>query len=102
MSGRREVRVSEEFFRQLDEQLGDSRGTSGEPSSTDYLVLELPAIVERFASGFDDLAEIMAGVPAARMLVTTGMLVPASVVYDLETQSGVIELVGVEFDLGGR
>lgn len=56
MSGRREVRVSEEFFRQLDEQLGAARGPDGEPSSTDYLVLELPAVVELFASQFDDLA----------------------------------------------
>lgn len=29
-------------------QLGDTRGPNGEPSATDFLVLELPAIVEAF------------------------------------------------------
>jgi hypothetical protein len=101
VSSRREVRVSEEFFCQLDEQLGEYRGRDGAPSATDYLVLELPAIVERFASGFEELAEMVEGVPAARMLVTTGVLVRASVVYGIETRDGVIELVGAEFDLGG-
>ncbi|MDZ7733917.1 MAG: hypothetical protein U5R31_13385 [Acidimicrobiia bacterium] len=100
MSARREVRVSEEFFRQLDRQLGASRGPSGEPSATDYLVIELPAIVERFAVDFDHLAEVVEGVPSARMLLTTGLLVRASAVYGLELSEGVVELVGIELDLG--
>lgn len=88
MSARREVRVSEEFFRQLDDQLGESRGPGGQPSATDYLVLELPAIVERFASGFEELAEMVEGVPAARLLVTTGVLVRASVVTASRPRTG--------------
>jgi hypothetical protein len=47
------VRVADSFFEQLDEQLGASRGPNGEPSSTDFLVMELPAVVERFAIDFD-------------------------------------------------
>jgi hypothetical protein len=35
LTGRSEVRVSEDFFRQLS-QLGPTRGMHGEPSSTDY------------------------------------------------------------------
>lgn len=80
--------MSEEFFRQLDNQLGTTRGPHGEPSSTDYLVIELPAVVERFTSDFDSLPEFVAGVPAARMLVTTGVLVSASVVYGIEVADG--------------
>jgi hypothetical protein len=100
VSRRREVRVSEDFFRQLDDQLGATRGPGGLPSSTDYLMLELPAIVERFATDFDSLAEFVAGVNAARRLVTTGVLVRASVVYGLEVADGGIELIGVMLDLG--
>jgi hypothetical protein len=100
VSHRREVRVSEEFFRQLDSQLGPTRGSAGEPSSTDYLIIELPAIVERFATDFDSLAEFVDGVHAARMLITTGVLAPASVVYGLEVADGGIELIGVMLDLG--
>jgi hypothetical protein len=49
---RRLVRVTDAFFEQLDAQLGADRGPHDEPSATDFLVLELPPIVERFASGF--------------------------------------------------
>jgi hypothetical protein len=100
LTGRREVRVSEDFFRQLDDQLGLTRGLHGEPSSTDYLIIELPAVVERFATNFDSLAEFVGGVPTARMLVTTGVLVRASVVYGLEVADGGIELIGIMLDLG--
>jgi hypothetical protein len=100
LTGRREVRVSEDFFRQLDAQLGPTRGVHGEPSSTDYLTIELPAVVERFATDFDSLAEFVDGVPTARMLVTTGVLVRASVVYGLEVSDGGIELIGIMLDLG--
>lgn len=75
MSRRREVRVSEAFFNQLDVQLGPSRRPGGQPSATDYLVMELPAIVERFATEFDSPAEVIEDVPAPRMLITTGVLV---------------------------
>lgn len=77
-----------------------TRGPDGEPSSTDYLTVERPAVVDRFASDFDSLAEFVAGVPAARMLVTTGVLVRASVVYGLEVADGGIELIGIMLDLG--
>ncbi len=57
-------------------------------------------MVERFAAGFDYLPEFVAGVPAARMLVTTGVLVPASVVCGIEVADGGIELIGVMLDIG--
>jgi hypothetical protein len=70
---RRTVRVTDAFFEQLDAQLGADRGPHGEPSATDFLVLELPPIVERFASGFDDLPEVVVGLPAARVLIASGI-----------------------------
>ena len=100
MTKRREVRVSDAFFQQLDAQLGSSRGPAGEPSATDYLVIELPAIVERFSVAFEELPRMVEGVPAGRMLITTGLLVRASVVYGLDVGDGVVELIGVELDFG--
>ena len=64
------------------------------------MLIELPTVGERFASDFETLAEMVAGVGTARMLVTTGTLVPASVVYGLEVVGGAIELIGIELDLG--
>jgi len=46
---RRIVRVSISFFDQLDEQLSTERSAAGEPSATDFVVSELPAVIERFA-----------------------------------------------------
>lgn len=78
---RRTVRVTDAFFAQLDEQLGADRGPHGRPSSTDFLVLELPAVVERFATDFEALPEIVEGFRAGRMLITSGLLVRDFAVY---------------------
>jgi hypothetical protein len=49
------VRVAESFFEQLDRRLSTDRDADGTPSVTDFLVLDLPAVVDRFASDFDAL-----------------------------------------------
>ena len=99
MIGRREVRVSEEFFDDLDRQLGDERGPDGEPSATDFLVMDLPAIVERFATQFDELPEAVPGRPIARVVVGTGVLVRAFADFGVELIDGAVELVGLDLDL---
>ena len=71
----RTLRVTDTIFEHhLDEQLGLERGPNGEPSATDFLVMELPAIVERFATDFDGLPEIVSGLSAAQLLIATGVL----------------------------
>lgn len=97
--GRRSVRVTDAFFEQLDEQLGPDRGPSGEPSATDFLVIELPAVVDRFATDFDSLPEIIEGFSAGRMLIVPGLLVRAFAVYGLLIADDAIEVIGVELDL---
>ena len=96
---RRTVRTSPAFFEQLDLQLGDARGPGGEPSATDFLVFELPAIVEAFATRFDELPEAVEGVSDARMAIGTGKLVRAFAVYGLLMDDNSVELIGVEIDL---
>ncbi|MGQ0521419.1 MAG: hypothetical protein ACT4PX_09760 [Actinomycetota bacterium] len=96
---RRTVRVSPVFFDDLDRQLGSDRGEHGEPSATDFLVIDLPTFVERFATDFDALPEVVEGVPAARLLVATGRLVHAAALYGVLAPDGSIDLVGVELDL---
>jgi len=99
VTSRREVRVAESFFEELDQQLGSERGADGWPSSTDFVVIDLPAIVERFALGFDELPEVMEGVSGLRMLIGTTALVRVFVVHGIETSDGVVELVGIEIDM---
>lgn len=91
--------MGEEFFRQLDEQLGPDRGSRGEPSATDFLVRELPDVVERFATDFEGLPEAVEGFSGGRMLIAHGLLVRAFAVYGLLIGDDAIELIGVELDL---
>jgi hypothetical protein len=95
---RRIVRASAAFFDDLDRQLGPDRGLRGEPSATDFLVIEVPAIVEQFATDFESLPEAVEGVAEARMVIGTGRLVRAFAVYGLLMGDDSIELIGIEID----
>ena len=97
-SARRTVRVSEFFFEQLDDQLGADRGDDGSPSATEFLVFDLPAIVERFAADYSDLPEIVQGVPGGRMLIASGVLVRYLVVFGLLATDDTIDLVGIHIE----
>src|SRR3954452_7168095 len=85
-------------LRALDDALGADRGPNGEPSASDFIVLELPPIVDRFAIDFDGLPEIAEGVPAGRMLITSGVLVRAVAVFGLATSDTTIGLIGVTIE----
>ena len=98
MSDRRVVRVSPSFFEQLDRQLGPDRSPTGAPSATDFLVVDLPEVIERFATAFGEMPEAVEGVPQARVLVNTGRTVRAFAVYGLLMDDGSVELIGVELD----
>lgn len=72
---RRIVRVDAPFFAELDAQLGQARGPNGEPSVTDFLMIDLPTIFDAFAEDFDDFPTLFSGRHDYRYLVTTGKLV---------------------------
>lgn len=97
-AGRRTVRVAESFFEQLDGQLGADRGACGSPSATDFLVFELPTVVERFAEAFDGLPLTIDGVEGGRMLIASGLLVRYFVVYGVLATDGAIDLIGVSVE----
>ena len=95
---RRSVRVTDRFFEALDSQLGPDRSPEGAPSATDFLVLELPPVVERFATDFDGLPEVITGFAAARVLIASGILVRGMVVYGIFVDNQTIELVDIDLD----
>ena len=99
MIERREVRVADSFFAELEAQLGSQRGPNGQPSVTDFIVIDLPVEAERFAASFDELPEAIAGVPSIRMCIGSAALVDAYVVHGIETPDGAVNLVGIEIDL---
>lgn len=99
-SDRLTVRATPQFFEDLDRQLGAERGPNGEPSTNDFQVYELLEIVERFATGFHDLPELIAGRDEYRVLVTAGMLVRALTVVGQLASDGGVDLISLEIDLG--
>jgi len=95
----RPVRPTPEFFDDLDAQLGDDRGDHGEPSRHDFVTVELPDIMEKFATRWDDLPPFIAGRLDYRIMIEAGQQVP---VYAVEAQlspQGIIELVRLDLQL---
>jgi len=92
-STRRKVRPTPEFFADLDRQLGDERGQAGEPSRGDFQTHDLLLIVERFATGWDDLPYLIPGRPDYRVLISVGVLV-ATVSVDAQLAPGWCRGVG--------
>ena len=99
MTSRRTVRVDQVFFDDLDRQLGGDRGPNGDPSSTDFIVIDLPTVVDEFAGNFDALPIAYPGRSDYRVLVVGGTLVAASVVVGQLVADDSIVLLGIELDL---
>lgn len=91
--GRRTVRATVRFFTDLDGQLTAERGPRGEPSIQDFQAFELLRIVEWFATTFDALPELIAGRPDYRLLIATGVLIPAYSVIGQLGPDGAVELI---------
>ena len=99
MTDRRDVRVSAQFFQDLDRLLDMARGLNGEPSAIDFQSIELMEIVEWFATDFDRLPPIFAGRTDYRVLVKGGTLVRGIKVVGVLASDGGVELVGLDLDL---
>ncbi len=96
---RRHVRVDPSFFDDLDSQLGPDRGPNGEPSVTDFLIMDLPTIVDRFAEDFDSLAVAFPGRADYRVLVSTGTLIATSVVIGQLLADDTVVLMGIDIEV---
>lgn len=99
MSRRRTVRVAEGFFERLDELLPPDRGARGEPSATDFLLHEMPTVIDRLAEDFEGSSSSAAGRDDLRVLVTGGVLVPFLAVYAVLVDDA-IEVVYLEIEGG--
>jgi hypothetical protein len=98
---RRTVSVDQQFFTELDAQLGETRGPNGEPSASDFLLIELPTIAETFGERFDELLRLYPERDDYRYLVAGGRLVYAVVVVGQLINDDTISLFGIEIDLHG-
>ena len=96
---RRNIRVDPHFFAELDNQLSESRGPNGEPSASDFLVIDLPTISDAFAEHFDEFPAVYPDRDDYRYLVVTGKLVKAALVIGQLMADGSIVLISIDIDL---
>lgn len=97
---RRLVRPTTDFFGDLDRQLPAERAADGRPSRTDFQTYELFSIIDRFATGFEDLPELIPGRPQYRLLIAAGTIVSAVSVVGQLAPDGTVDLVGLKIDTG--
>jgi hypothetical protein len=98
---RRSVRVTDEFYNDLDSYLGPERGANGEPSAADFIRFELLPLIDIIAERFDDLPEALPGHPEYRVLINTGRLVPRISIMGMLQADGSVELIQLDLDLEG-
>ncbi len=99
MTDRRPVKVDDRFLELLDQQLGEHRGPNGEPSATDFLLVDLPSIADLFATGFEQLMTPIPDRPDYRAALLVGTLVPRVLVTGVLDTDGTVNLISVRFDL---
>ena len=98
MRSRRLVRVTQSFFDRLDELLPEERSATGEPSSADFLLHEIPPIIDRLAQDYEGTTLDVPGVPDVRVLITSGILVAAIAVYAVLASDGAVEVIYLDLD----
>ena len=75
MTYRRIVKTTAAFENDLDRQLPEERTPAGNPSRLDFLLYELPLIIDVYATDFDHLPTIVGAPNNVRSLIGRGGLV---------------------------
>jgi hypothetical protein len=91
---RRQVRVDPTFFDRLDELLPAERGADGTPSATDFLLHDLPAIIDLLAEDYEN--RTVPVVDEIRVLITAGILIPFVSIYTVLADDDVVEIIYLE------
>ena len=94
------VRFHPAFFEDLDRLLPSERTASGRPSSTDFLLYDLPPIRDLLAEDVVGSTVSVPGVGELRVFLGTATLVRAVAVYVLVADDGAVDVVGLDLDTG--
>lgn len=93
MTERRRVRVSQTFFDRLDELLPEGREGEGSPSSADFLLHDMPAVIDRLALAYEASTAALEDGFDVRVLITAGVLVDFMAVYVTLASDGDVEII---------
>jgi len=94
---RRQVVVLPGFFDRLDELLPGERTAAGGPSTADFVLHDLTALIDTLAEDFEGRTLPVDG-SGMRILVAAGMIVKFVAVYSRERPDGTIEVVSLDID----
>jgi hypothetical protein len=97
---RRAVRVPSGLLDDLDRVLGEERGPDGEPSTNDFVTVDLLPLIDTFAEDFDLLPELFPGDSKVRYVVSASVFFAAVLVVGRLADDGAIELASISFDDG--
>lgn len=98
MTDRRQVRVAPSFFGRLDDLLPAERTTSGTPSSTDFLLHELPPFIDALADDFEGATLSVPDSVSLRVLIAAGVFTERLTLYARLAPDNAVEVVWIELD----
>ena len=98
MSGRRQVRVAPSFFDRLDELFPEERSPTGVPSTADFLLHEMPPLIDVLALDYESATLEVRDVPEVRVLIATGVLVAHVALYVVLGDDDAVEIIYLEID----
>ncbi len=98
MSRRRQVRVASSFFDRLDELLPEERGATGVASTADFLLHQMPPLIDLLAEDYEDATLDVPGVPHVRVLIASGVLVAYLAMYVVLADDDAVEIIYLEID----
>ena len=97
MTPRRRVVVLPEFFDRLDELLPEERTASGRPSTADFALHDLTAIIDTLADDYMG-STIPVRDTDTRLLVTAGMMVSYVAIYVRLRPDDTVEVLSLDLD----
>jgi hypothetical protein len=95
---RRIVRVGTPFFDRLDELFPAERSLEGQASSTDFLLHELPRVIDRLAEDLEHSTFIVASDPSVRVFASAGLLVAFLAIYLVVELDGAVTILSLEVE----
>lgn len=99
MTSRRSVVVLLEFFDRLDDLLPAERTAAGHPSTADFALHDLTAIIDTLADDFDGCTMPVPDTDT-RVLVTAGMTVSYVAIYVRLRSDDTVEVISLDLDEG--
>jgi len=98
VSRRRQVRVASSFFDRLDELLPEERSATGVASTADFLLHEIPPLIDLLADDYEDATLEVPGVRDVRVLIASGVLVAHLAMYVVLANDDAVEIIYLEID----